>query len=67
VGRVVPPQERTPEQIKRQALAILKDPAYRRRAMALSEEMAALPPLEHALALIERLANDRVPVRPADA
>ena len=66
VGRVVPPQERTPEQIKRQALAILKDPAYRRRAMALSEEMAALPPLEHALALIERLANDRVPVRPAD-
>ncbi|HEY8635031.1 MAG TPA: hypothetical protein VIO34_08715, partial [Candidatus Dormibacteraeota bacterium] len=65
-GRVVPPHERTPEQIKRQALAILKEPAYRQRAMALSQEMAALPPLDHALSLIERLANDRVPVQLAD-
>jgi UDP:flavonoid glycosyltransferase YjiC (YdhE family) len=57
VGRVVRPHERTPEQINRQALAILRDPAYRLRAEALSHEMGTLPPLEHAVSLIERLVK----------
>jgi UDP:flavonoid glycosyltransferase YjiC (YdhE family) len=52
---VVGPAERTPDRIRDHALAVLGDPSYRERAAALAAEMAALPPIEHAVDLIEQL------------
>ena len=63
VGRVVGPDERTPEAIRAAVRAVLADPAYRASAERLRDEMATLPGPEHAVALLERLAAEKRPIR----
>jgi UDP:flavonoid glycosyltransferase YjiC (YdhE family) len=41
------------------ARRVLSDPAYRAAARRLADEAAALPPPEHAVALLERLVESR--------
>jgi UDP:flavonoid glycosyltransferase YjiC (YdhE family) len=55
IGRTVRPAERTPGRIRDQALAVLTDPGYRARSAALAADMAALPPVGHAVDLLEGL------------
>ena len=52
--------ERTPEDIRRSLRRLLDHREYRDRAGEIAAEIAALPPIDHAAELIERLA------RPAD-
>lgn len=65
VGRVVDPEERTPEAIRAAVRAVLADPAYRRNAERLRDAMSALPGMDHAVNLLERLAADKQPLRTA--
>jgi MGT family glycosyltransferase len=62
VGRVVGAQERTPEGIRAAVRAVLDDRRYRENAARLGGEMAALPGPEHAVALLERLADEQRPL-----
>ena len=62
VGRVVGPDERTPEAIRAAVPAVLADPAYRRNAEGLRDAMAALPGMDHAIQLLERLAVEKRPM-----
>ncbi|MGN6697549.1 MAG: glycosyltransferase [Thermomicrobiales bacterium] len=62
VGRVVSPEERTPDRIRRALRTALHDPRYRTKAARLGAEMAALPGPAHAVALLERLAVERRPI-----
>jgi N-glycosyltransferase len=55
IGRAVRPGERSPASIRKHALAVLRDPSYRERAAALAGEMAALPPIERAVDMLEQL------------
>jgi UDP:flavonoid glycosyltransferase YjiC (YdhE family) len=59
---VVGPEERTAEVIGAAVHAVLADPGYRERARRQQEEMDALPGVEHAVALLERLATERRPL-----
>lgn len=63
VGRVVGPDERTPETIRVAARTVLGDPAYRRNAAQLQEEIASLPGMDAAVVLLEQLASARRPMR----
>jgi len=62
VGRVVGPEERTPEAIRAAVRAVLADPTYRRNAEGLRDAMAALPGMDHAIQLLERLAVEKRPM-----
>jgi hypothetical protein len=62
VGRVIGPDERTPEVIRDTIRAVLADSAYRANAARVGEEMATLPGLDYAVRLLERLASDRAPI-----
>ena len=62
VGRAVGPEERTPAAIRAAARAVMGDPTYRRNALALRDTAATLPGLDHAVALLERLAVERQPL-----
>ena len=62
VGKVIGPDERTPEVIRDTVRAVLADPAYRANAARVGEDMAALPGLDHAVGLLEQLARDRIPI-----
>lgn len=62
VGRVIGPDERTPEAIRATVRAVLADPTYRQNAERLRDEMAALPGPEHAVRLLERLAAEKRPL-----
>ena len=62
VGRVVGPDERTPEAIRAAVRAVLADPSYRANAERVRDENAALPGPEYAVALLERLAMERQPI-----
>jgi UDP:flavonoid glycosyltransferase YjiC (YdhE family) len=62
IARAIRPDERSPDRIREHALAVLGDPSYRERAVALSAEMAALPPIEGAVSMLEQLA-DGAPVQ----
>lgn len=55
IGRTVRPDNRTPDHIRTQSRAVLTDPQYRAAVGALAADMAALPPLEHAVELLEKL------------
>jgi len=61
-GMIIRPDERTPEVIRDTVRAVLADPAYRANAARVGEEMAALPGLDHAVGLLERLARDKAPI-----
>jgi UDP:flavonoid glycosyltransferase YjiC (YdhE family) len=58
VAEVLPPEQRTPETIRETARTVLADARYRRNAARLRDEMAAAPPLQHAVALMEQLAEN---------
>jgi UDP:flavonoid glycosyltransferase YjiC (YdhE family) len=62
VARVVPLAEATAASIREAALAVMMDPDYRRAAERTRDEMAALPEIDQAVALIERLARDKEPI-----
>lgn len=62
VGVTVEPGERTPEAIRAAADEVLRDPAYRRNAERVRDEMARLPGPDHAVTLLERLATERRPI-----
>jgi UDP:flavonoid glycosyltransferase YjiC (YdhE family) len=59
VGRVIAPEERTPEAIQDAVRCALTDPTYRRNTEQIRDEMATLPGPEHAVALLERLAMEK--------
>jgi len=59
-GLALGEDERTPEDIRRSLRRLLDHREYRDRAGEIADEIAALPPIDHAAELIERLA------RPAD-
>jgi len=64
VARVLDALEATPESVRAAVTAVLEDPAYRRAAERLREEIAALPGPAHAVTLLERLAGEqRIGVR----
>jgi MGT family glycosyltransferase len=63
VAQVIEYRQRTPEAIRHSVQTILGDPSYQRNAERIRDEMAALPGPEHAIALLERLARERQPIR----
>jgi len=65
VGRVIEPEEQTPGMIRAMVRAVLTDPTCRANAERVRDEMAALPGLEYAVALLERLERDKQPIRSA--
>jgi UDP:flavonoid glycosyltransferase YjiC (YdhE family) len=62
LGRAVLPDERDPATIRARVREVLGEPRYRANAEAFSAEMQALPPMGHAVELLEQLARDRVPI-----
>ena len=66
LGRAVAVDERTPQVIRDRTAEVLGDPRFRRNAGALAAEIARLPPLAHAVSLVERLAVQRQPIRRPD-
>jgi UDP:flavonoid glycosyltransferase YjiC (YdhE family) len=59
VARVVGALEATPDRVRQAASTVLADAAYRRNAERLRDEIATMPPPEHAVTLLERLAAER--------
>lgn len=62
LARQLDPLAATPEDVRAAAADILADPAYRRAAGRLRDEIAGLPGPDHAVALLERLAAERRPI-----
>ncbi len=62
VAMVLGSGERTPGAIRAAAHTACTDPAYRRNAERVRDEMAALPGPEHAVELLERLAKEKQPL-----
>ena len=62
LGRAVAPNERDPATIRSRIREVLADARFRDSAEAFAAEMQALPPIEHAIALLEQLARDRRPI-----
>ena len=61
VGRVVAPDQRTPDAIRAAVREVLDDPSYRECAARLRDEMSALPGPERGVDLLERLAIPALP------
>ena len=61
-ARVLQPAEVSPASVREAVRAVLGDPAYTQAAARVRAEMAALPPLEHVVGLLERLAAERQPI-----
>jgi UDP:flavonoid glycosyltransferase YjiC (YdhE family) len=61
-GPVLGPHERTPEAIRTAVRTSLATPTYRRNAEWVRDAMSALPGPEHAVALLDRLAEERRPL-----
>jgi MGT family glycosyltransferase len=66
VARVVAADQRTPEVIRAAVRDVLGDPAYREQAIRQRDQIRALPGPEHAVGLLQRLA-DKTPVQVAPA
>jgi UDP:flavonoid glycosyltransferase YjiC (YdhE family) len=62
VGPVLGPAERTPAAIQAAVRAVLGEPSYRSNAEGVRDQMASLPGVEHAVALLNQLANERQPL-----
>ena len=62
LGRRVGPEERDADVIRSSLRDVLDDSTYRRAAGAFAADMAALPDLRHAVALLEQLAHDGRPI-----
>lgn len=57
LGRMLDPIEATPEMVREAVATVLADPAYRRAAERMRDEIAAMPGPEQAVRLLERLAS----------
>jgi UDP:flavonoid glycosyltransferase YjiC (YdhE family) len=62
VAQVLDAVTATPETVREAVSAVLADPAYRRAAERMRDEIAALPGPGHAVTLLERLAADKRPL-----
>src|SRR6185295_11393905 len=62
VARVLDAVEATPESVREAASVVLADPAYRRAAERMRDEIAALPGPAHAVRLLERLVAESRPL-----
>jgi MGT family glycosyltransferase len=62
VGRVVGPEERTPENIRAAVREVLANGTYRAKAERIQNEIAAMPGAEYAVELLERLAAEKQPL-----
>jgi MGT family glycosyltransferase len=62
-ARVIEPADISPSSVRQAVRAVLADPAYTRAAQRVQAELAALPPLERVVGLLERLAAERQPLR----
>jgi len=62
VARVLDPVRCTSAEVREAVSAVLSEASYRSAAEVLKEEMATLPPLAHAVSLLERLATERRPL-----
>lgn len=62
VGRVIAPDQRTPEAIRASVRAVLDDPSYRANAERVRDAMVALPGPDEGVRLLERLAVERRPL-----
>ena len=62
VGRTIAPGDRSSGAIRDAVRTVLGDPSYRIQAERLRDESAALPGLDHAVELSERLAVDHQPL-----
>jgi UDP:flavonoid glycosyltransferase YjiC (YdhE family) len=62
VGRVIGGEDITPEAAREAVAEMLANPAYRRQAQLVRDEIAGLPGPEYAIALLERLAAERQPL-----
>ncbi len=62
VGWVLDAIGATPHDVRDAVSVVLADPAYRRAAERISDEIAALPGTAHALALLERLSAEKRPL-----
>jgi UDP:flavonoid glycosyltransferase YjiC (YdhE family) len=62
VAQVIDEGTLTSSAVRQAAAKILGEPAFRRSAQRLRDEIAALPGPDHALTLLERLAEERAPI-----
>jgi UDP:flavonoid glycosyltransferase YjiC (YdhE family) len=62
LGRAVSPDERDPQTIRSRIREVLAEPRFRDNAQAFAAEMQALPPIGHAVELLEQLARDHRPI-----
>ena len=62
VARVVELEKCTPEAIRAATRAVLSDPSYRANAKRVRDEISAMPGMELAVDLLERLARDKTPI-----
>jgi len=65
LARIIAPHERTPDAIREATRTLLHDPRYRQNAERLRDEAQALPGLEYAVELLERLVRERQPLMDA--
>jgi UDP:flavonoid glycosyltransferase YjiC (YdhE family) len=63
VARVVGANECTAEAVRAATRVVLRDPSYRANAEQVRGEISAMPGLELAVDLLERLARDKTPIR----
>jgi hypothetical protein len=59
LARVVPPNDRTPARVRQELQALLHDPSYAARAAGMAADIAAVPPVETAMAVLEALVRSR--------
>jgi UDP:flavonoid glycosyltransferase YjiC (YdhE family) len=62
LGRAVAPDERDPDTIRSRIREVLAEARYGDNARAFAAQMAALPAMEHAIELLEQLAQDGRPI-----
>lgn len=62
LGRVVPAVELSAPELRDAVNGVLADPSFRKNVQELRDEAAAQPPMEHAVALLEKLARDKQPL-----
>jgi UDP:flavonoid glycosyltransferase YjiC (YdhE family) len=58
VARVIAPSDRTPEAIRAAVHAVLSNPSYRHSAARVRDEIHALPPVDTAIGMLEKLAHE---------
>ncbi len=62
VGETIGPDDRTAGAIREAARRVLREPPFRERAERVRDAMEALPGLDHAVQLLERLASEKQPL-----